>query len=87
MNKIKIKKGLISQKIGNKLKIFDGEESILYTLNASASFIFEKLKAGTRREKLIEQLVKKYAISVKRAEKDSDSLIGLLAGKNIIEKD
>jgi len=82
--KYKIIKGLIQQKLGDKTVIFDGEESVLYTFNETASFIFQKLKLGWEEEKIIKTLVKKYQIKEKRAEKDVNDLISDLLKKKII---
>jgi len=82
--KYKVQKGLIVQKLDDKITIFDGDESVLYTFNETASFIFSKLKLDWEKEKLIEALVKKYGISEKKAEKDISELIKELKEKKII---
>jgi len=84
MPKYKINKGFIVQKLDDKTVIFDGEESVLYTFNETASFIFQKLKLGWDKEKIIEDLIKKYQIKEKRAEKDVNDLISDLLKKKII---
>jgi len=82
--KYKINKGLITQKINNKTIIFDGEESVLYTFNETASFIFKKLKKGEEKEKIIEMVEKKYDIKKERAQKDFNELLSDLKKKKII---
>jgi len=82
--KYRINKGLISENLDGKTVIFDGEESLLYTLNETASYIFAKLKKGTEKEKILALLVKKYGIDKKRAEKDINELISALKKKKII---
>jgi len=82
--KYKVQKGLIVQKLDDKITIFDGDESVLYTFNETASFIFSKLKLDWEKGKLIEALVKKYGISEKKAEKDISELIKELKEKKII---
>jgi hypothetical protein len=84
MKNYKISKGFIVQKLGAKTVIFDGEESVLYTFNETASFVFQKLKRGWEEEKIIKRLVKKYQIKEKRAEKDVNELICDLLKKKII---
>ncbi len=80
----RINKGLITQKLDDKTVIFDGEESVLYTFNESASFIFKKIKKGEEKEKIIEMVEKKYDITKDRAEKDFNELITDLKKKRII---
>lgn len=84
MTKYDIKKGFIIQKLDQKANIFDGEESVLYTFNETATFIFAKLKQGWTKEKIVESLVKKYGIKRKRAQKDLDALVNDLLTKKII---
>ena len=79
-----ITKGLITQKLDNKTVIFDGEESVLYTFNETASYIFSKIKTKWDEEKIILSLVKKYGIKEKRAKKDVGELIAGLKKKKII---
>lgn len=81
-----ITKGLITQKLDNKTVIFDGEESVLYTFNETASYIFLKIKAKWNEEKIILSLVKRYGVKEERAEKDVKELIKDLLKKKIIRK-
>ncbi len=84
--KYKLKKGLISEKLDGKIVIFDSDKSILYTLNETAGFIFEKLKKGIDKEKIVELLVKKYQVKRERVQKDLKDLIENLKKKNIIKE-
>ena len=86
MKKIKINKGFIIQKMDNMITIFDGEKSVLYTFNKTATFIFEKIKSGLEPEKIIEDMRKKYAIKKDRAKKDLDELVNDLISKKIISE-
>jgi len=83
--KYKLQKGLIVQKLDDKITIFDGEESLLYTFNETASFIFSKIKTGLEKKKLIDALERKYGISEKKAERDIEELIRELKEKKIID--
>lgn len=84
MAKYKINKGFITQKLDDKIVIFDSEESMLYTLNETASYIFKKLKSGWDKEKIIQNIGKKYKINQKKINQDFDDLIENLIKKNII---
>ena len=86
MTKYKINKGFITQRLDNKTVIFDGEESVLYTFNETASYIFSKLKLGWDKEKIKDGLAKRYGISEKKAEADLKDLIKDLLKKKIICK-
>jgi 6-pyruvoyl-tetrahydropterin synthase len=81
---MKIQKGLIIQKLDNQTVIFDADESVLYTLNETASVIFDKLKKKWDKEKIVNFMLKKYAVKKERLEKDFDQLIEDLKKKKII---
>lgn len=82
----KVNKGFIVQKLGNKTTIFDGEDSMLYTFNETATYIFQKLKAGWNKKKILETMQKKYKIKEEKLTADFDDLIKELKSKKIISK-
>jgi len=84
MSKYILKKGFISQKIGDKITIFDGEQSVMYTFNQSAAFIFEKLKQGIDKDKIIDLLAKKYDIKREKAKIDVEKFIADLKSKKVL---
>jgi len=79
-----IQKGLIIQKIDKETVIFDAEESVLYTLNETASEIFRFLKKGLKQEEIVEKIVKKYDVRKERVEKDVKEIIGDLKKRKIL---
>lgn len=83
--KYRINKGFIVQKLDDKTVIFDGEESVLYTFNKTASEIFKMVKTGKEKKEIVARLVKKYSIKEDRAEKDVEELIGDLKKKKILK--
>ena len=85
MNKYKINKGLITQKLDSETVIFDADKSVLFTFNETASYIFAKIKAGWDEEKISKMLVKKYKIKETRALKDVKELVQKLLKKGIIK--
>lgn len=84
--KYKINKGFIVQKVGDKSTIFDGEESALYTFNKTGAVIFEKLRQGWDKEKIVGFLSKAYAIKEKTAGADFDQFTKQLIKAKIIKK-
>lgn len=84
MKKYQVRKGFIIQKLDDKTVIFDGEESILYSFNETASYIFKKIKRSWNEKKIIQGLVKRYKIAEKRAKKDVSELLRDLKKKKII---
>ncbi|OGG16744.1 hypothetical protein A3D78_01450 [Candidatus Gottesmanbacteria bacterium RIFCSPHIGHO2_02_FULL_39_14] len=84
MNKYHINKGFIVQKLGKKTVIFDGEKSVLYTFNETASFIFNKLKAGWEKSKIIQELSHIYKKRPEKIKVDFNELISDLKRKKIV---
>lgn len=82
--KYKINKGIITQKFEGKTIIFDSDESVLYTFNETATFIFNKLKNGSVDKKIIEEIVKRYSIKEGKAKQGLKALIADLKRKKII---
>ncbi len=80
----KINKGYIVQKLDDKTAIFDGEESMLYTFNETATYIFQKLKSGWDKKKIIPAMLKKYKTKEEKLSSDFDDLIRELKAKKII---
>jgi len=85
MNKYKINKGLITQKLDKETVIFDADKSVLFTFNKTASYIFSKIKAGWDEEKISKMLIKNYEIKESRALKDVKELVQKLLKKGIIK--
>lgn len=81
-----MRKGLINQRAGNSLIIFDTDKSILYTFNKTAKFIFERLKKGMAADLIAKQLTNEFDISSSQAKKDIDRLTSTLIKKKIAEK-
>jgi hypothetical protein len=82
----KINKGFIVQKVGDKSTIFDGEESSLYTFNRIGSVIFEKMKHGWNKEKIVNYIAKNYSIKKETAEEDFEEFAKELISSKIIKK-
>ena len=84
MKYYKLNKGFIAQKLDGKATIFDGETSMLYTFNETASLVLQKLKLGKSKEEIVTSFVKKYGITEERAKKDVSELLQDLLSKKII---
>jgi len=82
--KLKINKGYITQKMGNKTTIFAGEESILYTLNETGSYIFQGVKLGWDKQEIARGLMEDFDVTKEDALKDIDSFIKNLQKKKVI---
>jgi len=72
------------QEVEDEVFIFDGEMSILHTLNQTAADLFKKLKKGSSVEKLSKYLEREYEITYEKALKDSSDFIEKLKKKKLI---
>lgn len=81
-----INKNLIIQKLDKKTVIFDGEKSLLYTLNETATLMLNYLKKGWNVEKITEKIVHSYAVNKEQAKKDIDTILRDFTNKKIILK-
>lgn len=85
--KLKIQKGFITQRIGDKITIFDSENSLLLTLNSTATFIFDRLKKGLETKKIVAELASKFEVTEENAKKDIDEFIKTLVKKGLAKKE
>lgn len=85
--KYKLKKELVIQQVNDEIFIFDGETSVLHTLNQTAADLFKQLKKGSSVSELGTYLSREYEIDLEKALKDSrDFIEKLMKKKLIIEK-
>lgn len=82
--KYKINRNLITQKLDEKTIIFDGDKSILYTFNESASYILKKLKNGVKKSEIVSKMIKRYDVKEERVQKDFTDFLNDLKKKKII---
>ena len=81
----KINKDFIIQKLDNKVVIFDGNKSILHTLNETASYAFKKIKSGLNETAIVEMVAKQYKKDKKTVKKDIKKLIIDLKKKRVLK--
>lgn len=84
MKTYRVQKGFIVQKLGDKLTIFDGEKSMLYTFNETAGLIFQQLKKGKTEQEIVKLFVKRYKITQDQVKKDVKELLRDLTAKKIV---
>lgn len=82
--KYQINKGYVSQKIDKQTVIFDGENSILYTFNETASLVFALLKKGLSDKEIIQRIVGDYEVNPENAQADFKKLLSDLIAKKIV---
>lgn len=81
----KIRNNLIIGRNNGKIDIFIPEKSIVFSLNETASFIFEKIKKGIDNKIIIKSLTKKYCIEDEQALIDLKSILQIFKKKKLIK--
>ena len=87
MKKIKIIKGHITQRDGDKILIFDAEKSLLYTFNGTATFIFDRMKKGVDLKKIVEGLTEEFSVTHDQAKKDAYEFARTLIAKGLAKEE
>jgi len=86
LTKYKLQKGFVVQRYPKKLVLFDSETSTMYTLNETARFIFDRIKKGLEKKKIIADLAKRYAIAESRARKDVEDIFTNFLKHKIVKR-
>ena len=81
---MKLKKGVLVQKMGDKYVVFDNDTSTLHELNESAHFIVDMIRRGMNSEKIVSELVIKYKIDEKIARSDYEEIVRDLLDKELL---
>lgn len=84
--RIKLKKNITLHKLKNKISLYDGEASTLYTLNDSATFILNGLKMDWEKSKIVNDLKEKFGATDQEAQEDYQQVLNFLEEKQMIEK-
>lgn len=80
----KINSDFVIERIEDQTVIFDDDNLVLFTLNKTASFIFNKLRQGLSKEEVVRLLANKYKISEIKAKNDVSQLIADMKSNKII---
>lgn len=75
---------MIAQKIQGNEVIFDSEKSLVYTLNETATFIFNKVLLKKNEEEIVKSIVKEYSVDQPKAIKDISEAIEDMVKKRIL---
>jgi hypothetical protein len=82
--KYKIKKGLIYERKGKKITIFDPDKSTIMELNETAIFILNQIKKNLDIKKIINILAKEYDMKETELYKDVNIFLKDLKKNKII---
>lgn len=83
-NKIIRRKNKVFKTIEGKTYILDEKTDNFYTLNETASFIWQKISRPTSFDKLVDSLAKEFRVARVRTQRDLEELLLYLTKKGLI---
>lgn len=81
---MRVKKGVVVQKMGDTFVCYDNESSTLHEINEVAFTIISEIEKGKGKIEILDKLVGDYKVEKVRAEKDLNSFLNELKAKNLI---
>ena len=89
MRVMKIKKGFLKRKIGEKFLVISTEKvngnNMFIELNDTSSDIWDMLEKGYDTDKIAQKLAKKYNVSQEKALADTQSLLSQMKAAGVLE--
>ncbi len=86
---MKIKKGFLKRKIGEKFLVISTEKvngnNMFIELNDTSSDIWDMLEKGYDTDKIAQKLAKKYSVSQEKALADTQSLLSQMKAAGVLE--
>lgn len=80
------RKGILCEKMGRDLVLFDLHTNLPYALNPAAALIFEMMDGERHSREIAQKICQEYDVDLDRAMEDLDALSQDLVQKGIIEK-
>jgi len=81
---MKLKKGIVVQKMGKTHVAYDNETSTLHELNEVGYFILDLVEKGKSDRQILTEIMKNYEISRNQAVEDLKTFLDVLRIKDII---
>lgn len=81
---MRLKKGVLIQKMGKSFVAYDNETSTLHELNETGYVIIEEIGKGKTVSQIADKIIRKYDISKKEARGEIDDYRNLLRKKDLI---
>lgn len=81
---MKVKKGLVIQKMGHTFVVYDNDTSTLHELNEVAFTIISEIEKGKNKSSILSKLLKTYKVGKEKAQKDLNSFLIELKSKDLI---
>lgn len=87
---MKIKKGFMKRKIGDKFLVvttgeLSREQNMFIEMNDTSSYIWDLIEKGVSEKDIPMRLCKRYSVPLKKAEEDTQNLISKMKEAGIFE--
>lgn len=82
----RVSEDILAAQVPDGVAILNTKTSRYYTLNSVGEFIWNTLRAGSSRERIIEQIIETYDVDCERAEADANDLLTTLLEAGLITK-
>ena len=80
---MKLKKGIILQKLGDTFVAYDNENSIMHELNEEGYLILSGIENGKKKAQIVKSIVESFKVSKSEAKKDLEDFLKVLKKKNL----
>jgi hypothetical protein len=81
---MKLKKGVILQKLGDTFVAYDNEESVMHEVNEVGFSILSGIEKGGKKEQIVINIVESFKVGKKEAKKDLEDFLQVLKKKNLL---
>lgn len=81
---MKIKSGVVIQKLGDTFVAYDNETSTLHEFNETGFLILSEMEKGKDKNKIIKKIVKNFDVSQNQAKRDFEEFLEVLKRKDLI---
>lgn len=81
---MKIKKGVLIQKMGDTCVAFDNETSTLHEFNETGFLILSGIERRKDKQRIIKEIAGKYNVSTSKAQRDYEEFLKALKSKDLI---
>lgn len=83
---MKIKHGVVVQKMGETCVAYDNDKSVLHEMNEVGYIILDGLLRGEDKEKIIKVLTERFNVEMKIVLKDYEEFLKELERKDLIQR-
>ena len=81
---MKIKKGVVIQKMGDTFVAYDNRTSTLHELNEVGFLILSEVEKGKDKKRIVKKIADNYEVSKGQAERDFEEFVNVLEKRDLI---